>query len=91
MAKFAIGKHALGICDRCGGTYLLSELRGERVKRKPVNNLVCDECYDPDHPQNMYGEKSPQDAEALRNPRPDTATGRDDPAPQVTLPPAHRA
>lgn len=75
-AKYASGKHALGICDRCGLTYKLLELREERVKRMPTGVLVCPPCYDPDHPMNTFGEKSPIDGEALRRPRPDTDPGR---------------
>lgn len=74
--KFASGKHALGICDRCGGTCKLMSLRTEYIKRRPVGNLVCESCWDPDHPQNMQGEQIITDAEALRNPRPDTDPGR---------------
>lgn len=69
--KFASGKHALGLCDRCGLTFKLSALREERVKRIPTGNRVCDSCYDPDHPQNFQGEQELVDAVALRNPRPD--------------------
>lgn len=69
--KFASGKFALGICDRCGGTFKLSSLKEERIKRIPTGNLVCEECYDPDHPQNFFGECSPVDATALRRHRPD--------------------
>lgn len=73
---FASGKHALGICDRCGATCKLLSLKEETVKGHPQGNLVCDSCWDPDHPQNWAGEKTPQDNEALRDPRPDTDPGR---------------
>lgn len=73
--KFASGKYALGICDGCGGTFKLAALKDEYVKRKPKGVRKCDDCRDPDHPQNMFGERTPVDAQALRNPRPDTSVG----------------
>ena len=70
--RFATGKLALGICDRCGLTYYLKELRKEIVKGK-INNLrVCPSCFDPDHPQLHLGELPVDDPQALRDPRPDT-------------------
>ena len=33
--------------------------------------LVCEECWDPDHPQNHLGREPVNDPQALRNPRPD--------------------
>jgi len=35
--------------------------------------LVCQECWDPDHPQNHLGREPVNDPQALRNPRPDTS------------------
>ena len=71
--RFATGKIALGICDRCGLTYYLKELRKEIVKGK-INNLrVCPSCFDPDHPQLHLGELPIDDPQALRDPRPDQA------------------
>ena len=71
--RFATGKLALGICDRCGLTYYLKELRKEIVKGK-INNLkVCPDCFDPDHPQLHLGELPIDDPQALRDPRPDQA------------------
>lgn len=83
--SFASGKHALGICDGCGGTFKLHALRDEYVKRRPRNVLKCDDCRDPDHPQNFVGEKNPVDGIALRKPRPDTDPGRT-PVEQVVFP-----
>lgn len=90
LAKFASGKHALGICDRCGQTCMLKELKGERFKRMPTGVRVCGACWDPDHPQNFQGEKAVVDGVALRDPRPDTTvedsrelTG------EVVFPPIH--
>lgn len=72
---FAAGKRALGICDRCGQTFKLRELRGLTVKLKPVNMLVCGACWEPDQPQLQVGMYPVSDPQALRNPRPDTASG----------------
>ena len=75
--KYASKRHALGICDRCGLTFGLQELRCETVAGMRQNMLVCDDCWDKDHPQNMQGKTPvPVDAEALRDPRPDTDPGR---------------
>lgn len=75
--RYASNRCALGICDRCGLTCKLQELRCERVQGFPQGFLVCDDCWDPDHPQNFFAEKAhAADAEALRNPRPDTDQGR---------------
>jgi hypothetical protein len=69
--QFASGKHALGICDRCGFTYKLLSLKKETVNRHERDLLVCRECWDPDHPQNDLGRLRVDDPQALRNPRPD--------------------
>ena len=76
LNKYASGKHALGICDRCGQTYKLKELKEEVQRLKPTGLYTCPECFDGDHPQNMQGMYPVVDAEALRNPRPDTDPGR---------------
>ena len=62
---YAQGKHALGICDRCGQQYMLKTLRKEWTGFK-----VCIECYEPKHPQ-LEPRRSVGDAIALREPRPD--------------------
>lgn len=73
MAKsFASDRYALGICDRCGFTYKLRQLRKETVNLVQINILVCDECWDADHPQNQIGRIDYSDPQALRNPRIDT-------------------
>jgi hypothetical protein len=42
---------------------------------KLINDKVCPECWDPDHPQNWVGilgsQKVSNDPQALREPRPD--------------------
>lgn len=73
MAHFAAGKRALGVCDRCGFQYLLSELKPLTVKTKNINTLVCPTCWEPDHPQLRLGMYIVQDPQALRNPRPDNS------------------
>jgi hypothetical protein len=70
--RFANGKNAIAICDRCGFQYKLSLLRKEVVKQKIYNTLVCPTCWDPDQPQLMLGSFPVDDPQALRNPRRDT-------------------
>lgn len=70
-ANYAVGKKALGYCDRCGQRYLLSKLKAEVVKGKVTGIHVCTSCFDPDHPQLRLGETPVNDPQALRNPRPD--------------------
>lgn len=69
---YAVGKKALGICDRCGFSYKLSELKYEVQDQKRTGNRVCISCLDPDHPQFRLGEVNTSDAIGLFNPRPDT-------------------
>lgn len=71
--KFASGKKAIGVCDRCGFQYAYRELKGETVKLQPVNNRVCPRCFDPDHPQLQVGMYPVEDPQALRDARPDTS------------------
>ena len=70
--RFASGKNAISICDRCGFQFKLTELRKEIIKTKNYNLLVCKTCWDPDHPQLQLGMYPVDDPQALRNPRPDT-------------------
>lgn len=70
--QFASGKKALGICDRCGWTYKLKELKKESKNLIRQNILVCPECWDQDHPQLQLGRQDFSDAQALRNPRSDS-------------------
>lgn len=72
MAKFAAGKHAKGICDRCGLTFKLAELKPQVVNRKVTNLRVCYACKDIDHEQLRVGEIKINDPEALENARPDS-------------------
>jgi hypothetical protein len=81
--RFASGKIAIAICDRCGFRFRLRELRELIIKTKQVNILVCTNCWEPDQPQLQLGMYPVDDPQALRNPRNDntyyqsgtTATG----------------
>lgn len=70
--RFASGKNAIAICDRCGFRFKLTRLRKEIVKTKTYNAMVCDQCWDPDQPQLQLGMYPVDDPQALRNPRRDT-------------------
>jgi hypothetical protein len=67
---FAVGKKAIGYCDRCGFQYLLKELRSEVVNMEETDVKACPECWDPDNPQTQLGRHYFSEAQALRNPRP---------------------
>ena len=67
---FASGRHALGICDRCGFEYKLNTLKPEVVDLSVTGTLVCPQCWDPDQPQLQLGRWPVNDPQALRNPRP---------------------
>lgn len=70
--RFAAGKKAIAMCDRCGQQFKLKKLKEEVIKTKRYNLLVCEECWDPDHPQLQLGMYPVDDPQALRNPRRDT-------------------
>lgn len=78
MAEYAVGRRALGICDRCGFAYKLNTLRELFVRTNATNLLVCKSCWEPSHPQLEQGAKPIHDPQALRRPRPDTARGVDE-------------
>ena len=65
MSSFAVGKKALGICDRCGFRYKLLELKKEWNGSK-----VCRYCFEPKAPQ-LEPLPHATDAEALHEPRVD--------------------
>jgi hypothetical protein len=69
--RFASGKNAIAMCDRCGQQFKLTALRKEIIKTKQVNILVCDACFDPDQPQLLLGMYPIDDPQAVRNPRRD--------------------
>jgi hypothetical protein len=70
--RFASGKKALGVCDVCGFTYLLRNLKNVVVKGRDTNIKACPECWDTDHPQLKQGMFKVDDPQSLRDPRPDT-------------------
>jgi hypothetical protein len=70
--RFASAKNSIAQCDRCGFRFKLKELRKLVVKTKINNVLVCNSCFDPDHPQLQLGMYPVDDPQAVRNPRRDT-------------------
>lgn len=84
MTAYATGKHAKGVCDRCGGAVPYLELRSERGTRL----MVCSDCEDEPVPAPRL--RRP-DAVALRNPRPDVdllVNDPPDPCPLIGVPPS---
>ena len=71
--KFAAGRIAISECDRCGQRYKLKELKELIIRTKRTNLLVCPECWEEDHPQNMQGMYPVEDPQALKNPRRDNS------------------
>jgi hypothetical protein len=71
--RFASGKKAIAICDRCGFQFRLKELKALVIKTKSVNIIVCNECWEPDQPQLQLGMYPVDDPQGLRNPRPDSS------------------
>lgn len=71
MAKFASGKEALAICDRCGQRYDYNELREEVHNGKKTGFWTCPTCFEPDHPQNFVRLLKVDENPALKRPRPD--------------------
>ena len=71
--RFTQGKIALAECDRCGIRVKLKDLKNLVIKTKQVAIKVCNECYDPDHPQLQLGMYPISDPIAVRDPRPDFA------------------
>ena len=69
--RFASGKRAIAMCDRCGFQYMLKELRQLVIKTKNVNILVCPTCWEPDQPQLQLGMYPVDDPQGVRDPRPD--------------------
>ena len=71
--RFASGKWSIAECDRCGQRYKLKELKKLVIKTKLVNIKVCPECWEEDQPQLQIGMYPVNDAQAVREPRPDTS------------------
>ena len=63
--KYAKGNHALGLCQRCGFQYKLSQLREDG----DTALLVCNSCFDIAHPAETPIDAT--DAISLRRPSPD--------------------
>lgn len=74
MAQYAKGSKALGICDRTGFRYPLSELVYEYNNGRRTGLRVGRDVVDPDHPQNFLGRLRIVDPRSLRDPRPETDT-----------------
>jgi len=72
-SRFASGKYAIAMCDRCGFKYKLKQLKTLVIKTKNVNIKVCSECWEPDQPQLQLGMYPVNDPQAVREPRPDTS------------------
>lgn len=70
--KFASGKYAWGMCDRCGIRARLLSLRMESKMGRQINLRTCETCWDADHPQNFLPKFVQNDPQALRWARPDT-------------------
>jgi hypothetical protein len=70
--RFASGKYSIAECDRCGQQFKLKKLRTEIIKTKQYDLKVCEECWDPDHPQLLLGMYPVDDPQGVRGPRRDT-------------------
>ena len=69
---YAQGKKALGICDRCGFSFKLNNLKYEILDSKRTGFRVCNQCFDEDQPQLKLGQIDTSDKQSLYNPRVDT-------------------
>ena len=65
MAKYALGKKALGISDRSGFQYLLNDM-----KKEWTGALVGPDEWEAKQPQ-LRIRRTLSEAQALKNPRPD--------------------
>lgn len=70
--RFASGKYSIAMCDRCGQQFKLKKLKFEVIKTKLYQLKVCEECWDPDHPQLQLGMYPVDDPQGVRQPRKDT-------------------
>jgi hypothetical protein len=76
---FAKGKKAKGVCDICGLTFLLRQLKPMTYKGKKTGIKACPQDWNKEHPQERLAEALAArgaDAEALRDPRPETNLDR---------------
>lgn len=65
------GRRIPGICDRCGRTVEHNELKSEVERGKSKGNMVCDECFDSDHPQNWVGMVPVSDRQSVPSAQPE--------------------
>jgi hypothetical protein len=68
-AGYASGKFAIALCDQCGQRFKLNTLKKEWTGFK-----VCDECYEPKHPQ-LEPKRNINEPQALFQPRPEARMG----------------
>lgn len=68
--RYASGRHALAICDRCGFRIPYLDL----IREEQTNLMVCETCLDEPEPVRT---RAP-DAIALRTPRPDPQEGAEE-------------
>lgn len=71
MTTYVRGRRVPGLCDRCGFRYLLKDLKSETIAGVSNTLLVCQTCWDADHPQNFLGKIKVNDPQTVRDPRPD--------------------
>lgn len=69
MAGYTSGKFGLALCDQCGQQFKLNALKKEWTGFK-----VCDECYEPKHPQ-LEPKRTLNEPQALLEPRPEGRLG----------------
>jgi len=69
--KYTTNKNAIADCDVCGFQFKLKTLKSLFVRETKTNILACEECWNPDQPQNLQGMYPVNDPQAVRNPRPD--------------------
>lgn len=74
--RFSAGYKSIAECDRCGFRFKLKQLRKLVVRSNIINVKVCDQCWDPDHPQLKLGMYPVDDPQAVREPRPDLTTNQ---------------
>jgi hypothetical protein len=77
---FASEKNALGICDYCGLQYPLRKLKYTYSQGKKTGFRACPKDWSVDQPQNFVPDAvraHGADAEALRDPRPQTNWDRE--------------
>lgn len=74
--QFASGKEALGECDRCGFVVLLNSMRYETDNGLSTGVKVCEDCWDPEHPQDDIDKLDTSDPQSLQDPRPEKDESR---------------